>query len=272
MRERAATADDHRLFVDFQKVLGIEQGALPADRWRENAMPATFFLETDGGEVMGYALCRPYGPRGDVRQIAVSPAHQRRGVGRELMRRVAAKLRAAGCVEWRLEVRADNAPALALYRAVGMQPLRRQTVFRSTAAELEAVLAGAVILDDELRTVGADDDELDVATRFDLPPGKLARMELLRPGGVVLAIERGDHVVALARFHPELAPGLGIMFPLRAGSAMDAQALLAACLRGAALPPEVELCVDDRPVRDWLIAAGLAPREELEIMGGALPP
>lgn len=111
-----------------------------------------------------------------------------------------------------------------------------------------------------------------VEARFDLPPGKLAGMEAIRPGGAVFALERGGELVGLARFHPELAPDLGILFPLRAASAADAQILVAACVRGAALPPVVEIFVESAAPRAWLVAAGHAPFEEHEVMGGAIPP
>jgi hypothetical protein len=32
------------------------------------------FLVTDAGDVAAHALCVPYGPRGDLRQIMVAPA------------------------------------------------------------------------------------------------------------------------------------------------------------------------------------------------------
>jgi ribosomal protein S18 acetylase RimI-like enzyme len=271
MRERAATAADYPLFVQAQGWLGLTFAPLPEERWREHILPTTFFLETDDGELAGYASCRPFGARGDVRQIAVAPAHRRRGVGRALMRRVAERLRAAGCKEWRLEVQAGNRAAIALYEAVGMRAIGEQTTFRLSATELQALVAGAAFVEEELSPVSADDVTA-VEARFDLPPGKLARMEAVRPGGAVWVIERDGRLEGLARFHPELAPDLGIVFPLRAAGVADAQALLAACLRGAAVPPLVELCVEAAPLRAWLVAAGHAPADELLVMGGPIPP
>src|SRR5260221_1955318 len=137
MRVRAATDADYTAFTTFWAGLDLEPPPPPRERWCEHLRPSTIFLEDDHGTLAAYALLFPLGERGDVRQIVVGPSFRRRGVGRELMATVAARLRAAGCTNWRLEVRADNAPALALYRSVGMSVRCETHTVRISRADLE---------------------------------------------------------------------------------------------------------------------------------------
>lgn len=51
--------------------------------------------------------------------LAVAPDARRRGLARDLMSDFAASSRTRGALRAYLEVRADNGPALALYRAMG---------------------------------------------------------------------------------------------------------------------------------------------------------
>lgn len=57
----------------------------------------------------------------NVHDLVVAPDHRRRGVGRALLEAVAAGARELGCCRVTLEVRQDNAPARALYAAVGFR-------------------------------------------------------------------------------------------------------------------------------------------------------
>jgi len=71
--------------------------------------------------LLGYAGLRA--PRGgsqaDVQTIAVTPEVRGRGLGRELMHALIAETGRRSIPELFLEVRADNAVALALYRSLG---------------------------------------------------------------------------------------------------------------------------------------------------------
>lgn len=64
---------------------------------------------------LGPALCRHVG----VLAIGVHPEHQRRGIGRALMRTLLDHARARGLERVELYVRADNERAHALYRSLG---------------------------------------------------------------------------------------------------------------------------------------------------------
>ncbi len=89
----------------------------PGERWTAQAFrellesPGVFgALDSRGGLV----LARCAGGEAEILTLAVHPAARRRGVGRALLLRAAA---AAGDAPVFLEVAADNAGALALYRA-----------------------------------------------------------------------------------------------------------------------------------------------------------
>jgi ribosomal protein S18 acetylase RimI-like enzyme len=59
------------------------------------------------------------GHRGWINYLAVSPDHQRKGFGRQLMLEAESLLRAEGCPKINLQVRTSNASVLAFYRALG---------------------------------------------------------------------------------------------------------------------------------------------------------
>jgi GNAT superfamily N-acetyltransferase len=101
----------------------------PRERWDAHLSPHAFFLVDDdaAGAIVAYGMCHVYGSHGDVRQVAVEPACQRRGLGRAVLAVMADRFRAAGCTTWSVEVLHDNAPALALYRAAGMH-IRRDAI------------------------------------------------------------------------------------------------------------------------------------------------
>ncbi len=76
----------------------------------------------DGTPVLaGYAGLLVPGPDADVQTIAVAPSAQGRGVGRLLLRSLVRQAALGGATGLLLEVRADNAPAIALYTQEGFE-------------------------------------------------------------------------------------------------------------------------------------------------------
>ena len=91
-----------------------------------HAHPTTLvFLALDDDAPVGVAVCFvgfstfAARPLINVHDLAVLPQHRRRGVGRGLLERVAARARELECVKITLEVREENRAALALYRHFG---------------------------------------------------------------------------------------------------------------------------------------------------------
>jgi ribosomal protein S18 acetylase RimI-like enzyme len=83
--------------------------------------PELFLVGEEDGEVVATAMAGYEGHRGWVSYLGVSPAHQRRGLGRAIMAEVERLLRAAGCPKINLQVRAGNAEAVAFYRSIGFE-------------------------------------------------------------------------------------------------------------------------------------------------------
>ena len=94
------------------------------------AMPGAFALvavEKDGPR--GFVLARLGGGEAEIITIAVDPAARRKGLGRALMRRVAAEALARGAEAIFLEVAEDNAPAIALYERLGFEAVGRRPAY-----------------------------------------------------------------------------------------------------------------------------------------------
>ncbi len=100
----------------------------PAQFWGELAQGnRVYVVAEDEAEIVGYAglLCIP--PTADVQTIAVASRAQRRGVGRALLQELLTAARRAECTEVLLEVRADNASAVALYADEGFDMIARRS-------------------------------------------------------------------------------------------------------------------------------------------------
>lgn len=107
-------------------VHALEQSLFPSDAWSleqfwsELAQPTRRYLVAfEGDEVVGYAGLFLSPPDADVQTIAVRGDQQGRGVGRVLLTDLLSLADDGGATHTLLEVRADNAPALALYEAAG---------------------------------------------------------------------------------------------------------------------------------------------------------
>jgi ribosomal protein S18 acetylase RimI-like enzyme len=87
------------------------------------------FLALASGAPVGIAVCFvgfstfAARPLINIHDLAVVPGYRGRGIGRRLLGRVEQHARALGCCKLTLEVLAENAPAQALYRAVGFDNL-----------------------------------------------------------------------------------------------------------------------------------------------------
>ncbi|MBA4179873.1 MAG: hypothetical protein C0506_04720 [Anaerolinea sp.] len=88
------------------------------------------FVARDGDRLVGGALCSELLVRGrtggGVENLAVSPDYHGRGIGRGLMEMAEGHYRRLGFQGMQLTVRADNAPARALYDSLGYQAVERR--------------------------------------------------------------------------------------------------------------------------------------------------
>ena len=72
------------------------------------------------GEMAAFAITQIVLDEATLFNIAVDPAHQRRGLGRELLEAVIDEVEKRGVATLWLEVRASNAAAIALYESLGV--------------------------------------------------------------------------------------------------------------------------------------------------------
>jgi ribosomal-protein-alanine N-acetyltransferase len=77
----------------------------------------------EGGQLAGFAIMHFGDEHGHLSLLAVQPAHQRRGIGRALVRWLEESARVAGLTGIHLEVRATNLDARRFYRCLGFQEL-----------------------------------------------------------------------------------------------------------------------------------------------------
>ena len=134
---RAATPDD------LAAVVALESESLGVDAWSEHLLaegiagrlPTVHYLvaEVDGA-LVGHAVTSLAGDIAELQRIAVTPAARRTGVASRLL---AASVTLAGDSEadrMLLEVRSDNAGALAFYAAEGFVEVdRRPKYYRDGA-------------------------------------------------------------------------------------------------------------------------------------------
>jgi ribosomal-protein-alanine N-acetyltransferase len=88
---------------------------------RNPAVTRIFVLRLAGGEVAGY--CSTWFLPGElhINNVAIRPAHRRRGLARLLLHEVLTRAAAAGSERATLEVRRSNEAALGLYRGLGFR-------------------------------------------------------------------------------------------------------------------------------------------------------
>jgi ribosomal-protein-alanine N-acetyltransferase len=115
---------------DIPRVLEIDEDVFAPDAWTAEqfwselaGVPASrwYVVAEDGADLVGYAGLSCAAGDGDVQTIAVRRSRQRSGVGSLLLDAVLAEAARRGCGRVFLEVRADNAAAIALYERRGFE-------------------------------------------------------------------------------------------------------------------------------------------------------
>ncbi len=147
MTVRSAAPDD------LEAVVRLEIDNLGADAWSENLLgqglagnlPTVHYLVAEvGGSLVGHAVTSLAGDIAELQRIAVTAAARRTGVASRLLEASVALAVADGeANRMLLEVRADNAGALAFYAARGFVEVdRRPRYYRdgATAVVLRLLL------------------------------------------------------------------------------------------------------------------------------------
>lgn len=119
---------DRLRWWDLDEVLALERDLFARDAWTLGQfwselarVPESrwYAVARRGGRIVGYAGVFVVGSAADVQTVAVAGDEQGRGTGRLLVAALIAHARTAGARVLHLEVRADNASALALYERFG---------------------------------------------------------------------------------------------------------------------------------------------------------
>ena len=117
---------------DVADVMPLERALFPADPWTGAGFwselagvpgTRTYLVAEADGELVGYAGLFFAGDSADVQTIAVRSDHQGRGLGATLLLALMDQAVRRGASTLLLEVRADNAAALALYARHGFARL-----------------------------------------------------------------------------------------------------------------------------------------------------
>jgi ribosomal protein S18 acetylase RimI-like enzyme len=261
MEIRAATAADYDAYVALLPELGVDDPTPSRERFG-NELVARMTIACEGDEVVGYVLADVMATTGYIRNIVTAPGRRGRGVGRAMMDDMRTRFRVAGATTWCLNVKPDNAAAIALYERCGMR-----RAFRSCSIRVGRELALPEPPDDVVLApvASAEDEELERA--FGLLRGQLetSRVRLSRR---VLQLRHGDTAVGVAVFSDSF-PGA---FPFRTRDPALAAAFVVRlrelCPAGALfLQVGVE---DDEPLRAAIVALGGVVRLEIEHMRGAI--
>ncbi|HET9499758.1 MAG TPA: ribosomal protein S18-alanine N-acetyltransferase [Marmoricola sp.] len=128
---------------DVPRIAELEATCLGDDAWSEHLvelgatgdLPTVHYLVARRGtQVVGYAVASHAGDIAELQRIAVDPADRRRGIAGELLAEVVRRADGSGADRLLLEVREDNAGALAFYAASGFTEVdRRRRYYRDGA-------------------------------------------------------------------------------------------------------------------------------------------
>lgn len=136
---------------DLDAVLRTEVPAFGPDAWSREAFlselagPGRHYLllHEDAGAgdaaegqagAAGYLGVVVNGPDAELQTVAVAPQRRGRGLGRLLLQRALEVARQAGARRLHLEVREDNAPAVALYTSAGFERTGRRPGYYAAAS------------------------------------------------------------------------------------------------------------------------------------------
>ena len=110
-----------------------------ADPWSENSVAselnndlALWLVAMNDDTVVGYIGSQTVAGETDVMNIAFHPDWRRRGIAQSLIECLVVELKNRGSEALMLEVRASNAPAIALYEKLGFRQVgRRPNYYRN---------------------------------------------------------------------------------------------------------------------------------------------
>ena len=122
-----------------------------ADPWSEKSVAAElehdyslWLVAMEGETLAGYIGSQISYGEADMMNVAVHPDHRRKGIGEKLIVALMKELKERDCVSLALEVRASNAPAIALYEKLGFQQIGLRKNYYRTPQEDALILKKAM--------------------------------------------------------------------------------------------------------------------------------
>jgi tRNA threonylcarbamoyl adenosine modification protein YeaZ/ribosomal-protein-alanine acetyltransferase len=119
--------------LDLVPILAIEKESYGVEAWsmaqlkEESAGKDRCYLVAEkGGQVVGYAGVVNLSGVADVLTVTVQADHRRKGIARELLRRLIDWARTQNCEAIMLEVKVGNEEAMPLYRSFGFVEISRR--------------------------------------------------------------------------------------------------------------------------------------------------
>lgn len=168
-------------------------------------LPHDLFIARDGGRLVGGVLCSELLVRGQARggieNLVVSPDYHGRRIGRGLMDLAEGHYRARGFHGMQLTVRADNAPARALYDSLGYHPVeRRVRMWKEFAPEAPGEESAA-----NLRVIERWTNEVWNAGRLEFVPELVAESCLRHdPGQPPRTMSVAENIERIASFRKQV--------------------------------------------------------------------
>ena len=130
--------------ADAEAIAALEAECQGPDAWSRwlvqdgvagNLPTVRYLVARQEGRVVGYAVAAFAGDIAELQRIGVAGDARRSGIASALLQQVVADAPGTGADRLLLEVRADNAPALAFYAAHGFVEIdRRARYYRDGAA------------------------------------------------------------------------------------------------------------------------------------------
>lgn len=215
---RTATPGDYPAFTRLFAELRVPD-PIPSPTVFQLMLP-NLIVATAGDEVVGYASWRTYGALVHVVNVVSAPERRGQGVGHALMAGIRERVIAAHATRWYLNVKRDNAAAMALYERHGMtiEGPAWALEYRWSLRENLPHSPPARVVTPNLNEVDEGDAE-DKIGALGIVPDHLAAMAAR--GRIVLGLET-DTLVACTAFDPHY-PGA---YPFAMRSPAHARALL----------------------------------------------
>lgn len=136
---------------DLETAFGIEQRSHDFP-WTEKTFASNQgerylnYQLTVNEQMAGFAITQVVLDEATLFNLAVDPAFQRRGIGRELLQHVIGELESRGIQTLWLEVRASNRPAIALYEQLDFNEVSVRRNYYPTADGKEDAIIMALTL------------------------------------------------------------------------------------------------------------------------------